>query len=445
MQTSFSAEQLKEADIASSEQILRKCVHCGFCTATCPTYVLLGDELDSPRGRIYLIKEMLEQSQPATTAVVRHIDRCLSCLACMTTCPSGVHYQHLIDHARVHVERTYRRPWRERALRALLAWTLPYPRRLRAALDAATAVHGLARLAPRSLRVARARIPASARALLELTAPRRPRAPGPAPAAPVPPANARRGRVGLLTGCVQSVLAPQIEAASTRLLQRAGMEVVRIEGCCGALVHHLGRAAQGRTLAASILSAISLEQSRGGLDAVIAIASGCGTHLKDYGFVFREDPELARPAAAASALVRDITEWLHEAELPRAAPGAGPGDAPPEGLVVAYHSACSMQHGQKLHAPPRQLLARAGFAVQEIPEGHLCCGSAGSYNILQPELAARLRDRKLENIGRTGATVVATGNIGCMVQLTAAGSPPIVHTVELLDWASGGPRPAALG
>jgi glycolate oxidase iron-sulfur subunit len=243
---------------------------------------------------------------------------------------------------------------------------------------------------------------------------------------------------------VQSVLAPQIDAASTRLLQRAGMEVVRIEGCCGALVHHLGRGTQGRALAAGILRNISVEQRRGRLDAVIATASGCGTHLKDYGFVFREDPELAAPAQELSALVRDITEWLHETGAPLERPAASSPNAAPEGLVVAYHSACSMQHGQQLHAPPRKLLERAGFEVREIPEGHLCCGSAGSYNILQPELAARLRARKLESIGRTGAALVATGNIGCMVQLTAATAPPIVHTVELLDWATGGPRPAAL-
>jgi glycolate oxidase iron-sulfur subunit len=405
--------------------------------------VLLGDELDSPRGRIYLIKDMLEQSQPATTAVVRHIDRCLSCLACMTTCPSGVHYQHLIDHARVHVERTYRRPWPERTLRALLAWTLPYPRRMRAALGAAALVHRLARLAPRSARAAVSRLPSSVRVLYELSSPGRSHAASEASATMLAAGRARRGRVALLTGCVQSVLAPQIEAASTRLLQRAGLEVVRIEGCCGALVHHLGHAGHGRRLAARILGAIASEQRRrGGLDAVIANASGCGTHLKDYGFLFRADPELARPAAAVSPLVRDITEWLHEVGLPptELAPGAAP-----TGIAVAYHSACSMQHGQQLHAPPRKLLQSAGFEVREIPEGHLCCGSAGSYNILQPELAAQLRARKLDNIGRTGAALVATGNIGCMVQLASAQSPPIVHTVELLDWATGGPRPAALG
>jgi glycolate oxidase iron-sulfur subunit len=362
----------------------------------------------------------------------------------MTTCPSGVHYQHLIDHARAHVERTYRRPWPERALRALLAWILPYPRRLRAALGAATAAHRLARLAPRFFGAVIARTPGPLRALFDLSTAGRspPAAPSPAPS--VAPAGERRGRVALLTGCVQSVLAPQIDAASTRLLQRAGMEVVRIEGCCGALVHHLGRGTQGRALAAGILRSISVEQRRGRLDAVIATASGCGTHLKDYGFVFREDPELAAPAQELSALVRDITEWLHETGAPLERPPASSPNAAPEGLVVAYHSACSMQHGQRLHAPPRKLLERAGFEVREIAEGHLCCGSAGSYNILQPELAARLRARKLESIGRTGAALVATGNIGCMVQLTAATAPPIVHTVELLDWATGGPRPAAL-
>ncbi len=444
MQTHFQPAQLADPDVAASEQILRKCVHCGFCTATCPTYVLLGDELDSPRGRIYLIKDMLENSRPATQPVVTHLDRCLSCLSCMTTCPSGVHYQHLIDHARVHVERTYRRPWRERMLRAALASTLPYPRRLRAALAAAALARGIARLLPRGVRRLSRRLPASLGAMLSLASRAPPGVRGEGSRDGVARGE-RRGRVALLAGCAQSVLNPQAHAASVRLLERAGFDVVTIEGCCGALVHHLGRAAHNRALAARLLERIDTERRRGELDAVVLTASGCGTHLKDYGHLFRHDAQLARSAAAASGIARDITEWLYETGCAVGAAGAPSSKgSSPAGLAVAYHSACSMQHGQQLDRIPQQLLERAGFAVQEIPEGHLCCGSAGTYNILQPQIAAQLRDRKLENIRRTSARVVATGNVGCITQLAGAGDLKVVHTAELLDWAQGGPEPLTL-
>ena len=424
MQTRFTAGQLANPVVAASEPILRKCVHCGFCTATCPTYVLLGDELDSPRGRIYLIKDMLENDRLPTADVVWHLDRCLSCLACMTTCPSGVHYQHLIDHARVHIEQNFRRPWRERALRAALAAVLPYPRRVRAALALAALARPLERW-----------LPAQLRALLELA----PRAtPGAQPAAAERAVRqARRARVAVVTGCVQTVIAPEINAATIRLLERAGAEVVTVDGCCGALVHHLGREREAHSFAARIVERLNTELTGQGLDAIVANASGCGTQIKDYGYMLRDDAALAARAAAVSAKARDVTETLEELGLPpRAA------DVPP--LVVAYHSACSMQHGQKLDALPRALLVRAGFVVEEIDEGHLCCGSAGTYNVLQPELAVRLRERKLKNVARTGAAVVAAGNIGCLSQLRAGTATPIVHTVELLDWATGGPRPPAL-
>ena len=425
MQTRFNARQLENPVVAASEPILRKCVHCGFCTATCPTYVLLGDELDSPRGRIYLIKEMLENDRPATSAVAQHVDRCLSCLACMTTCPSGVHYQHLIDHARVHVEQTYRRPFAERSLRAALAAVLPYPRRVRAALAAARLARPFARI-----------LPAPLRAMLEL-APRR-RTGAPRPAGEAGAIAPRRKRVALVTGCVQTVIAPQINAATIRLLERCGAEVVQVGGCCGALVHHLGKEKRANELGAALVERLHAELDGGGLDAIVANASGCGTHVKDYSYVFRDDAELAARAAAVSAKARDVTEVLAELGLPPVVPGV-------ERLTVAYHSACSMQHGQRVEQPPRALLTAAGFAVKEIGEGHLCCGSAGTYNVLQPELAKRLRARKLEHIGRTRADVVATGNVGCITQL-AAGSPvPVMHTVELLDWATGGPAPCGLG
>ena len=446
MQTRFTAEQLTDRDIAASEPILRKCVHCGFCTATCPTYVLLGDELDGPRGRIYLIKDMLENSRPATREVVRHVDRCLSCLACMTTCPSGVHYQHLIDHARGYVERTYRRPLHERALRALLAQVLPYPRRLRAALAAATVLRSIARGIPFFAHYLERRAPATWRAMSRLAAYRA--APRQAPGGDVPAARRgarsqpRRGRVALLAGCAQSVLTPRTQAACERLIERAGFEVVVIEGCCGALVHHLGRGAETRDFAAALLERIAAERTRGGLGAVIVAASGCGTHLKDLGYLLRDDGVLAAPARELSALTRDIAEWLDEHERGQQPhPSRSPSEANlPRGVTVAYHSACSMQHGQRLDAIPRRLLERAGFEVREIPEGHLCCGSAGTYNILQPQLAAELRERKLANIRSTGARLVATGNVGCIVQLAGA-ELSIVHTAELLDWAAGGASP----
>jgi glycolate oxidase iron-sulfur subunit len=341
----------------------------------------------------------------------------------MTTCPSGVHYQHLIDHARVHVERTYRRPPFERALRAALAAVLPHPRRFSVAL-------ALARLARPFARV----LPARLRAMLEL-------APGRSPAREENRARmfaaqgARRARVGLLTGCVQTVLDPSINAATTRLLTRAGCEVVTISGCCGSLVHHLGRERATLEFGARVIEQVETELHRGGLDALVANASGCGTHAKDYVHIFR-DHELRAKAASVSAKTRDVTELLSELGLPAL--------RDPPRIVVAYHSACSMQHGQRLDEAPRALLRQAEFDVREIAEGHLCCGSAGTYNILQPALAERLRERKLANVARIGAAVVATGNIGCIAQLAVGADVPIVHTVQLLDWATGGPVPHAI-
>jgi len=437
MQTRFTAAQLADPDTAAAESVLRKCVHCGFCTATCPTYVLLGDELDSPRGRIYLIKDMLEQDRPATEKVVRHLDRCLSCLSCMTTCPSGVHYQHLIDHARDHVERTYRRPLAERLLRGMLARVLPFPARLRLGL-------ALARLLPAPLRRTQL-LPMSLRAMLQLAAvparaPRRvPVAVARSAPAPAAPSAGARGRIALLMGCAQGVLTPETHVATQRLLRLTGWEVVPVSGCCGALVHHLGRRAQADAFAARLIAALRRQSAPGEFAAVVVNASGCGTQLKDYGFMLRNHPLLAQDAARFSALARDITEILALSPLP-----LQPLQPLPQLPVIAYHSACSMQHGQKLDALPRRLLREAGFEVREIAEGHLCCGSAGSYNILQPQIATQLRDRKLANIARTGAQVVATGNVGCIMQLATAASLPVVHTVELLDWACGGPRPAAV-
>jgi len=429
MQTNFTLAQLADPDVAESEKILRKCVHCGFCTATCPTYVTLGNELDSPRGRIYLIKDMLENGRPADEETVTHIDRCLSCLSCMTTCPSGVHYMHLVDHARAHIEETYRRPLLDRAIRSLLAQVLPHPARFRVALKLA----GLGRPFARAFGRVKALKPLAAMLAM---APREVPAPSPisrpathAAAAP------RRGRVALLTGCAQSVLDPAINEATVRLLTRLGVEVVvpEGEGCCGALVHHMGREPDALDAARRNVDAWTREIENGGLDAIVITASGCGTTIKDYGFMLRLDPVYADKAAIVSALARDVTEYLDAIDLPP--PVVAPG------LAVAYHSACSMQHGQRIVRQPKDLLRRAGFDVREPREGHLCCGSAGTYNILQPEIAARLRSRKVANIEATAAALVATGNIGCMTQIGGGTSLPVVHTVELLDWAWGGPRP----
>jgi glycolate oxidase iron-sulfur subunit len=427
MQTGFTLAQLADPDMAASEKILRACVHCGFCTATCPTYVLLGDELDSPRGRIYLIKAMLEGDRAVDERTVKHVDRCLSCLSCMTTCPSGVHYMHLVDHGRAHIARRHRRPIAERALRALLALVLPRPWLFRLALLGAGLARPLAALLPGRLK---GMVGLAPEAL-----------PGPSPvdrpqvfAAEGP----RRLRVALLQGCAQQVLAPNLNEATVRLLTRLGCEVVVAEGagCCGALVHHLGETDASHDAAIRNVAAWTREIERGGLDAVVVNASGCGTTLKDYGYMLRNDEAWAAKAARVSALAKDVSEVVAPLGLP-------PGSSATR-LRIAYHAACSLQHGQKITREPKALLAAAGFEVLEIPEGHLCCGSAGTYNLLQPDVAAALRERKIAAIATTKPDAVAAGNIGCMIQIASGTDVPVVHTVELLDWATGGPKPPAL-
>ena len=426
MQTDFSLAQLADPDVAASEQILRRCVHCGFCTATCPTFKLLGDELDSPRGRIYLIKDMLENDRAADALTVRHIDRCLSCLSCMTTCPSGVNYMHLVDHARAHIERTFARPPADRWLRRLLALVLPRPALFRAALLGAMAARPLARFLPGRL------------GAMAGMAPRRLPPPSPVDRPQTFPAEgARRMRVALLTGCAQTVLDPAINEATVRLLTRFGAEVVVAEGagCCGALVHHLGLADAGKRAAAA-----NVRAWRGARpDRIVVNASGCGTQVKDYGYMLRGDPALAENAAWVSARARDLAEVLDELGF---AERAGGGALPK--LRVAYHSACSMQHGQKITGLPVRLLEAAGFEPLAVPEGHICCGSAGTYNLLQPDLAGRLGARKARHIESTRPDAVAAGNIGCMVQIAGATTLPVLHTAQLLDWATGGPKPEGL-
>lgn len=424
MQTNFTAAQLAEPGTARANDILRACVHCGFCTATCPTYQVLHDELDSPRGRIYLIKDMLENERVPDARTVRHIDRCLSCLACMTTCPSGVHYMHLIDHARAYVERTYRRPLSDRMLRGLLARILPYPTRFRLALLAARVARPLARLLP----------DARLRAMVAM-APRT-----------IPPVSrnddpqvfaaqgARRMRVALMTGCAQRALDTSINDAAIRLLTRLGAEVVVVaQGCCGALTHHMGRDGDARHMAGRNIRAFVHEADARGLDAVVITTSGCGTTVKDYGHMFAATP-LAADAARVAAMARDVTEVVAALGLPEAQGG----------LRVAYHAACSLQHGQRIRAVPKDLLRRAGFDVVEPADSHLCCGSAGTYNLMQPAISGQLRDRKVATLMARQPDVIAAGNLGCMLQIGQGAGVPVVHTVALLDWATGGPRPAAL-
>jgi glycolate oxidase iron-sulfur subunit len=426
MQTFFSLRALADPDMAETEKILRACVHCGFCNATCPTYLLTGDELDGPRGRIYLIKEMFEKERPADARTARHIDRCLSCLSCMTTCPSGVHFMHLVDHARAHIETTYRRPFVERVMRTGLAFVLPRPPLSRPLFRLAAALRPLARLLPRRLAAPFALAPERLPPPSAVDSPQVFAAQG-----------ARRMRVALLSGCVQTVIDTSINEATIRLLTRHGVEVVVVEGagCCGALPHHLGKVDDSLRYARANIEAWWCEIENGGLDHIVVNASGCGTSVKDYGHMFRNDPTLADKAARISATTRDVTELLDKVGF------APSGDAPK--LRVAYHSACSLQHGQKISQEPVELLRAAGFDVVGVPEGHICCGSAGTYNVLQPHFAGELRSRKVANIESVAPDVVAAGNIGCIVQIRSGTEIPVVHTVELLDWASGGPAPAA--
>ena len=440
MQTTFTEKQLEDSGTARANEILRACVHCGFCTATCPTYQVLGDELDSPRGRIYMIKDMLENEREPDAKTVKHIDRCLSCLACMTTCPSGVHYMHLVDHARDYIEQKYKRPFTDRALRWILARILPYPMRFRVALLGAKIGRPFARFMP----------DARLRAMLEM-APKH-----------IPPVSRnddpqtfvsqapRKMRVALMTGCAQKALNTDINDATIRLLTRLGAEVVVAEGagCCGALTHHMGKTSESHATAAKNIRAWAAEMDNGGLDAIVINTSGCGTTVKDYGHMFRNEP-LAADAARVAGIARDVSEvlveltdgnweaapeWAEVTKTPR----------PAEGMVVAYHAACSLQHGQQIKTHPKTLLKKAGFSIVEPKDSHLCCGSAGTYNLMQPEISQQLKERKVQTLEAKNPDVIAAGNIGCMMQIGSASAVPIVHSVELLDWAWGGPKPPAL-
>lgn len=426
MKTEFAPERLKDPAIKRSNEILRTCVHCGFCTATCPTYQVLGDELDSPRGRIYLIKDMLENDRDPDPKTIKHIDRCLSCLACMSTCPSGVHYMHLVDHAREYIEERYKRPLGERALRWILSKVLPYPMRFRLALLGAKMGRPFVRLMP----------DARLRAMLEMA----PKHIPPVSRNDDPqtfPAKAQKiKRVALMTGCAQRALNTDINDATIRLLTRLGCDVVVADGagCCGALTHHMGKTCESHNSAAKNINAWVSEMDKDSLDAIVINTSGCGTTVKDYGHMFRNDP-LAENAARVSGIAMDVSELLMQLDMPSGAD---------KGLRVAYHSACSLQHGQQIKTHPKTLLKKAGFEVVEPADSHLCCGSAGTYNLMQPEISGQLKTRKIKTLEAKDPDIIAAGNIGCMMQIGSGTDTPMVHTVELLDWATGGPKPPAL-
>ena len=425
MQTHFTEEQLRDPALKRANEILRACVHCGFCTATCPTYQVLGDELDSPRGRIYLIKEMLESGRPADEQTVKHVDRCLSCLACMTTCPSGVHYMHLVDQAREYIEKTYKRPLFDRVLRWTLSKILPYPGRFRVALLGARIAAPFRRFVP----------DARLRAMLDMVPKQIPPVSRNDDAQVFAAKGARKMRVALMTGCAQRALDTDINDATIRLLRRLGCEVVvaRGQGCCGALTHHMGKADESHASAARNIRAWVAEMDGDGLDAIVINTSGCGTTVKDYGHMFVRH-ELASDAARVADLARDVSEVLMLLDLP-----AGKQD-----LKVAYHAACSLQHGQQIKTHPKTLLKQAGYQVVEPKDSHLCCGSAGTYNLMQPEISGLLKTRKVQTLEERQPDVIAAGNIGCMMQIGSGTEIPVVHTVELLDWATGGPKPAKM-
>ena len=430
MQTNFSEEQLKNKDNKSSEKIFRKCVHCGMCNATCPTFNLLGDELDGPRGRIYLIKEMIEKKKTPTKKVVSHIDKCLSCYSCMTTCPSGVNYMHLIDHGRNYVEKNYQRPFYQRIFRNFLSATLPKPKIFKFLIFFAKIGQLFKFLLPTNLKsmldVAPKKIYGKTLKFQKIYKAER---------------KKPTARVALLIGCVQRVVSPQINESTIRILTRHGVEVITMPEieCCGSLNHHLGKEKLAKETFKKNINMWYDEYLKNGLDAIISNTSGCGTTLKDYGFVFRDDNELKKKAKKVSELTKDVTEFLDQnLKLNFKS------DKILKKYSIAYHSACSMQHGEKVHKQPLGLLEKTGNKILNIPDGHICCGSAGTYNILQSDIAKKLLKQKVENINKVKPDFISTGNIGCIMQITNGTKIPILHTVEVIDWYTGGPKPKSL-
>ena len=429
MQTNFTKKQLQDSNISSADGILRKCVHCGFCNATCPTYQIVGDELDGPRGRIYLIKDMLENDKPANEKIAKHIDRCLSCYACMTTCPSGVNYMHLVDHARNHIEKTFVRPFFDRFIRNLLSKILPSPILFRMAGYSARLFYPFRFLFPKKIKNMMKYMPnsfpVSRQENKEIYS----------------PVGKTYARVALLTGCVQRVISPQINDATIDILNRHGVEVIvpKKVDCCGSLNHHLGKEELAHKSFINNINSWFKWYEEKNLDAILVTTSGCGTTLKDYGYIFRDHPdkELRRKAKMVSSLAKDVTEYLGKnIKLNYVKKD--------KKFTIAYHSACSMQHGQKIHSQPMDLLKKTGNEIVEIPDGHLCCGSAGTYNLLQDEMATELLKRKVSNIDKVKPDFISTGNIGCMTQISSGTKIPIVHTIEILNWYTGGEKPIAI-
>ena len=429
MQTNFTKKQLQNPEVKNTEGILRKCVHCGMCNATCPTFQVLGDELDGPRGRIYLIKDMIENNKAPTEKVVKHIDRCLSCYACMTTCPSGVNYMHIIDHGRNHIERNYKRPWFDRNLRNILSYILPRANIFLTMGLLVKLIKPLTFLLPAKLKDMVSLMPTSF----------------PKPQHKVKKVYSPEGkvyaRVILLTGCVQKVISPQINDSTINILNRHGVEVHVAQelSCCGSLNHHLGKEKLAHKSFVQNINAWSEICSKQPIDAILVNTSGCGTTLKDYGFIFKDHPdkELRKKAKHISELAKDITEYLGKNIKLNFVPQE-------KKYKIAYHSACSMQHGQKVHVQPINLLKQSGNDILEVPDGHLCCGSAGTYNLLQGTMAKELLKRKVENINKIEPDFISAGNIGCITQIATGTQTPIVHTVELLDWFTGGNKPTSI-
>ena len=428
MQTTFSPEQLKHKNNKSTEEIVRKCVHCGMCNATCPTYQILGDELDGPRGRIYLIKDMLENNKPGNEKIAKHLDRCLSCYGCMTTCPSGVNYMHLIDHGKNHLEKTFKRPIIQRIFRSFLSLTLPNPKVFRTLSVLVNIVRPLNFIFPEfiknSMKLMPARLPKKTLKIQKIYSVTK----------KIPVA-----RVALLTGCVQRVISPEINESTIRLLNRHQVEVIVLPeiNCCGSLDHHMGKEKAAHELFKKNINLWYDEYLNNGLTAIISNTSGCGTTLKDYGFIFRDDKEMKKKAKKISELTKDVSEFLDkDIKLDF--------KKNDKTYKIAYHSPCSMQHGQKVHQQPINLIEKTGNKVINIPEGHLCCGSAGTYNILQQKIAQTLLKNKVENIEKVEPDFISTGNIGCMSQISSGTNIPIVHTVEIIDWLTGGPKPNKL-
>jgi len=418
--------------------LVEDCVHCGFCLPSCPTYELWGEEMDSPRGRIHLMKQGLE-GQPLTAAMAGHFDRCLGCMACVSACPSGVQYDALIEQTRAQVERRHERSRGERLLRSAIFAVFPYPRRLRMLRGPLRFYQrsGLARILRRLGLLDR--LPAALRAMEAVAPPleaRPPRLPGRVPA--IGPA---RGVVGLLTGCVQSVFFPGVNAATANVLAAEGFDVIipPDQGCCGALSSHMGRRGEAARFARDVIS--RFEEAE--VSDVIVNAAGCGSAMKEYGRLLADDPAWAARADRLAARTRDVTEFL-AAHEPRAVRHPLP-------ISVAYHDACHLAHAQGIRAQPRDLLRTIpGLSVREIADGSLCCGSAGVYNLLQPEAAAELGSRKAARVLETGADLLVTANPGCLMQINAAlsqtgGEPmPSAHTIEVLDAAVRGVPAAAL-